>query len=88
MHIIRVPIAPLYMINAFIIANDSGAIIVDTGLPGMAGKFHAALASDGKDWSDVKLIIVTHAHVDHAGGAARLQKLTGAPILAHEADRP
>ncbi|MCO6186356.1 MBL fold metallo-hydrolase [Rhizobium sp. L1K21] len=87
MRIIRVPIAPLYMINAFVISTDSGAVIVDTGLPGMAGKFHAALASDGKDWSDVKLIIVTHAHVDHAGAAARLRQLTGAPILAHQADR-
>lgn len=86
MRIIRVPIAPLYMINAFVISVDDGAIIVDAGLPGMAGKFRAALASDGKDWADVKLIIVTHAHVDHAGSAARLKQLTGAPILAHEAD--
>jgi hydroxyacylglutathione hydrolase len=35
---------------------------------------------------DIKLIVVTHVHVDHAGSAARLRKLSGAPILAHRDD--
>jgi glyoxylase-like metal-dependent hydrolase (beta-lactamase superfamily II) len=33
-------------------------------------------------------ILLTHAHLDHAGGAARLRKLTGAPVLLHPADLP
>ncbi|MDO6566551.1 MBL fold metallo-hydrolase [Alteromonas sp. 1_MG-2023] len=33
--------------------------------------------------SDLKLIVVTHMHPDHAGGAVRLKALTGAPIAAH-----
>ena len=44
------------------------------------------LARHGLSFRDIKLIIVTHAHTDHAGSAARLRALTGAPILAHRDD--
>ncbi len=36
----------------------------------------------------LKQIIVTHAHIDHVGGALKLKRLTGAPILMHDADLP
>ncbi|MFZ0339153.1 MAG: MBL fold metallo-hydrolase [Terracidiphilus sp.] len=36
----------------------------------------------------LKEIIVTHAHIDHVGGAIKLKKLTGAPILLNESDLP
>ncbi len=36
----------------------------------------------------VKQILVTHAHIDHIAGAARLQALTGAPILYNKNDLP
>lgn len=35
----------------------------------------------------VKMIVITHAHIDHIGGAAKLRKLTGAPVYMHEADK-
>jgi glyoxylase-like metal-dependent hydrolase (beta-lactamase superfamily II) len=34
----------------------------------------------------VKQIVVTHAHIDHVGGAVRLKRLTGAPILLNQND--
>ena len=46
----------------------------------------AMLARHGLTFADIRLIIVTHAHTDHAGSAARLRELTGAPILAHVGD--
>src|SRR4051812_17523004 len=36
----------------------------------------------------VKQILVTHAHIDHVGGALKLKRLTGAPILLNEDDLP
>lgn len=36
----------------------------------------------------VKTIVVTHAHIDHVGGAARLKAATGAPVYMNEADFP
>ena len=44
------------------------------------------LARHGLSFRDIRLIVVTHAHTDHAGSAARLRALSGAPILAHEDD--
>jgi hydroxyacylglutathione hydrolase len=36
----------------------------------------------------VACIVATHAHIDHVGGIEKLQTLTGAPVLMHEADLP
>jgi hydroxyacylglutathione hydrolase len=36
----------------------------------------------------VKTIVITHAHIDHVGGAARLKATTGAPVYMNEADFP
>lgn len=35
----------------------------------------------------VKMIVITHAHIDHIGGAEKLRALTGAPVYMHEADK-
>ncbi len=36
----------------------------------------------------LRQIVVTHAHIDHIGGAAQLKRATGAPVLFHQADLP
>ncbi|MCF4098988.1 MBL fold metallo-hydrolase [Maritalea mediterranea] len=82
----RVPIAPLGMINAFLLQTSKGAVLVDTGLMGTEGKTAGQLKRMGLGWDDLKLIIVTHGHVDHAGGAAKLRALSGAPVVIHEAE--
>jgi len=59
------------------------AIVIDPG--DEIGRIHRRL-------SELKLklkqILVTHAHIDHVGGAVKLKKLTGAPILLNENDLP
>src|SRR6185312_2156790 len=35
----------------------------------------------------VKMIVITHAHIDHIGGAEKLRAITGAPVYMHEADK-
>jgi len=84
--IVRVPILPLRMVNAHLIVHKTGCILVDTGLPGSEHKIERALVRNGFGWPDIKLIVVTHAHVDHAGAAARVRELSGAPVLAHRDD--
>lgn len=84
--IVRIPILPFRMVNAHIIIGHQGCILVDAGLPGTECKIEKLLKKHGKSFGDIKLIVITHAHVDHAGNAAVLRKLSGAPILAHEAD--
>lgn len=60
--------------------------LVDTGLPGAPRRVLAGLASIGREPSDVRRIVVTHAHPDHAGGAAALAAATGAPVAVHGDD--
>jgi glyoxylase-like metal-dependent hydrolase (beta-lactamase superfamily II) len=84
--IIRIPILPLGIVNAHLIRSPAGSILVDAGIPGSEHKIAKALVQHGLSFRDIKLIIVTHAHTDHAGSAARLRTLSGAPILAHKDD--
>jgi glyoxylase-like metal-dependent hydrolase (beta-lactamase superfamily II) len=57
------------------------AIVVDPG-----DDIPRILAVVAKHGLTVKRIVVTHAHIDHIAGAAELKRLTGAPVLFHEAD--
>ena len=84
--IVRIPILPFNMVNAHLIRSDSGCILVDAGIPGSERRIADVLARHGLSFPDIRLIIVTHAHTDHAGSAARLRQLSGAPILAHQDD--
>lgn len=84
--IITVPILPLGMVHCHLVIGAKGCVLVDTGIPGSEAKIESALKQHGRKLSDVTLIVVTHAHTDHAGSAARLRELTGAPILAHAGD--
>lgn len=86
--IVRVPVLPWGMVNAFVVYSEEGCVIVDAGLPDSGSKFEACLTKIGRTWSDVRLIVVTHGHVDHAGAAAWLRESCGAPILAHEDEKP
>lgn len=86
LQIIRIPIQPFRMVNCFLILGAEGCIVVDTGLPGSESKIEKALKKRGLSFKDIKLIVITHAHVDHAGSAARLRELSDAPIVAHEGD--
>ncbi|MGE8175050.1 MBL fold metallo-hydrolase [Pseudomonas fluorescens] len=84
--IVTVPILPLGMVHCHLVVGDRGCVVVDTGIPGSEHKIERALKQHGRSFADVTLIVVTHAHTDHAGSAARLRELTGAPILAHAGD--
>jgi glyoxylase-like metal-dependent hydrolase (beta-lactamase superfamily II) len=59
------------------------AIVIDPG--DEVGRIHRRLTELGLK---LKQILVTHAHIDHVGGALKLKRLTGAPILLNENDLP
>jgi glyoxylase-like metal-dependent hydrolase (beta-lactamase superfamily II) len=86
--IVRIPILPMGMINAFLVISDGHCILVDSGLPGTESKVEKILRSKGLSFTDISLIVVTHAHIDHAGNARLIRELSKAPIMAHEGDLP
>jgi len=84
--IFRIPILPFHMVNCFLVQSESGCILVDAGLPGSEHKIGKVLRRLGLMFADIKLIVITHAHIDHAGDASRVRELSGAPIVAHMGD--
>ena len=84
--IVRIRILPFGMVNCHLLIGAQGCVLVDAGLPGSEHKIGRALKKHGLGFRDIKLIVITHAHVDHAGSAARLRALSGAPIVAHAGD--
>jgi glyoxylase-like metal-dependent hydrolase (beta-lactamase superfamily II) len=83
----RMPTAPNDWINTFCFVEDDGSVtLVDTGLKGAPSKLVAALATLDKTPADVRRIVLTHAHPDHAGGAAKMRTTTGAALAVHDSD--
>lgn len=59
---------------------------MDTGNPGRPDRILARLAECGVAPGDMRLILLTHGHVDHFGSAAELCERTGAPVAIHALD--
>jgi glyoxylase-like metal-dependent hydrolase (beta-lactamase superfamily II) len=72
--------------NAYLIKRDDGITVIDTGLPGNAGKIIDYVQNIGSHPSDIKTIVLTHSDMDHAGSVARLKEETDAKVAIHEAD--
>ncbi len=72
--------------NTHIITRAWGVVIVDAGMPRQAQRILAKLRALGHAPQDVRLILLTHGHIDHVGSAPALKRLTGAPIALHRGD--
>lgn len=69
-------------ITALLIRGQDGAVLIDTGTDKGAQAIAANIRSLGVKLSEVKAILGSHEHFDHVGGFARMQGLSGAPVLA------
>jgi metallo-beta-lactamase class B len=69
-------------LSALLITSTEGHVLIDGGLPNSAPLIIAGIESLGFDIGDVKLILNSHAHFDHAGGIAALQRASSARVAA------
>ncbi len=74
-------------LSSILIESDAGLILVDGGLPQSATLIDTNIRALGFDPFDIKAILVSHAHFDHAGGVAALQRLTRANVYFSEAGK-
>lgn len=58
-------------------------VLIDAGLAGEKPQFEQALAAEGLAWKELKVILLTHGHLDHTGNLSWIKKLTGVPVRAH-----
>ena len=71
-------------LGSILIVSPEGDVLIDGDLPESAPKIVANIRALGFRPEDVKLILNTHVHFDHAGGIAELQRITGARVAASE----
>jgi metallo-beta-lactamase class B len=69
-------------LSALLVTSDSGHVLIDGGLPESAPLIAGNVERLGFRLRDVRWILNSHAHFDHAGGIAELQRRTGAAVAA------
>ena len=79
-------VGPIYYVGTkglagYLITTAQGHILLDGGVPGNAKAVEASIRKAGFRPEDVRIVLITHAHVDHAGVAAHFQKLSNAQVV-------
>jgi len=74
--------------NVYLLVSEDGLTLVDTGLANHADDVGGQLLEAGFAMTDVRHIVLTHAHGDHVGGAAELAQRSGAEVIAHRLEVP
>lgn len=69
--------------NCYFVQKANQVVLVDAGPPGAEKKLIPAAEAAGIRPEMVKLIFITHSHLDHYGAAAALKAWCGAPVAAH-----
>lgn len=73
-------------LTVLLVTAPTGDVLIDGGVPGDAALIEANIRKLGIRLRDIKWILNSHAHFDHAGGMAQLARDTGAQVIASAAD--
>ena len=73
-------------ITSFLLTGPEGHVLIDGGYPETAPLIMGSIAKLGFDIADVRILLNTHAHSDHAGGLRELQEASGAALWVSEGD--
>jgi hydroxyacylglutathione hydrolase len=80
MRILRIEVGDT---NCYLLQGEGGSVLVDPGPRGRAQAVITAVQKAGIRPDDVRLIFVTHGHLDHYGAAMGVRHWCGAPVGAH-----
>jgi glyoxylase-like metal-dependent hydrolase (beta-lactamase superfamily II) len=75
-------------VNWYLVADDSGVTVVDSGVPGYRDQLEPGLELLGRSLDDVRAVVLTHGDGDHTGVAAKLHDEPGIPVHLHPDDVP
>jgi glyoxylase-like metal-dependent hydrolase (beta-lactamase superfamily II) len=74
--------------RAYLYQEAGRLTLIDTGLAGSTGRIFAAIEGIGQRPEELRQIVITHHHRDHAGSLPDIVERTGAQVLVHALDAP
>ena len=77
-----------YDLTSYLLTTPKGHILINTGLPGSDSLIRKHVEALGFKFSDIKILLATHAHFDHVGAMAAIKRETGARLMIEEKDAP
>ncbi len=78
---------PIHTLRPSDLVEHRGVLtVIDTGTPGTERRVLEAIRKVGRRPEDVRQIVISHAHGDHAGAAKALREATVAPVIVGEGD--
>ena len=72
----------------YLITTSQGHILINSNVEAGVPLIRSSVESLGFKFSDIKILLISHAHWDHNGGAATIKKLTGAKYMVMDGDVP
>jgi glyoxylase-like metal-dependent hydrolase (beta-lactamase superfamily II) len=76
------------VVNWYLVEDGGRLTAIDAGLTASWDELKGFVRSHGRKLSDLEAVVLTHAHVDHFGFAARAREEAGARIYAHHDEGP
>ena len=73
---------------SFLVTTPEGDILINSSLEASVPLIRKSVESLGFKFSDVKILLISHAHFDHAAGSAAVKRMTGAKYMVMDADVP
>jgi metallo-beta-lactamase class B len=73
---------------SYLVTTPNGLILINSDLEPNVPQIKASIEHLGFKFSDVKILLISHAHFDHDAGSARIKALTGAKYIVMHADVP
>lgn len=71
---------------SFLVVTPAGEILINSNLPSSPPLIRRSVEQLGFRWRDIKILLVSHGHFDHAGGSAQVLRETGAAYEVMEGD--
>ena len=71
---------------SYLIVTPQGSILINSSLEGSVPLIQKSVQTLGFNFSDIKILLISHAHNDHCAGSARIKQLTGARYFVMDAD--
>lgn len=74
--------------SSFLVVTSAGDILIDSTYEKNVPLIQASVKKLGFNFSDIKIVVTSHAHVDHCEGDALVKQLTGATVMMMDRDVP